>query len=314
MIAKMIAPLVFVSTTIAMLPLKTPAQVTSRTVTIEGTIKQAGTGIPLEGILTWLEPGGLFRNIKSDGLGRFRTDISVGAEIRVRAVSSGHISERKVFPVPEGSSLRADFELQPAVSMSGYVVDPQGQPVSDALVWIVYPGDAQLPGDYEEMGNVKTDSFGRFHLPFVKSQSRFLLEVVKPGLLPAHSQELAARGETITNIVIPVQFKTGLTISGRIADDAGAPVEGAWVGFFYQADPTVAPGVARNSQSDTVRGGYTRVETGPDGRFSVSGLLAVPFRVVVAHPNGRYVPTRASYPNVQEFSSKELVLTLKAKK
>ena len=113
---------------------------------------------------------------------------------------------------------------------------------------------------------------------------------------------------------IPVTFKTGLTVSGRVADEAGMPVEGAVVGFFYQADPTVAPGVARNSQSDAVRGGYTKVETGPGGWFSVSGLPAAPFRIVVVHPNGRYAPARASYANVREFSSKELVLTLKAKK
>jgi hypothetical protein len=314
MTAKMIAPLVFVCITIALLPLRATAQVASRTVTIEGTIKQFGTGVPLQGLLTWVEPGRVFRHVESDGLGRFRVDIAVRGEVRVRAASPDHISEYKVFPVPEGKDLRVDFELQPAVSVSGSAVDPQGQPVSDALVWIIYPGDAQLPGNYDEMGNVKTDSFGRFHLPFVKSQSRFLLEVVKPGLLPAHSQELAAAGESITNIVIPVTFKTGLTVSGRVADEAGMPVEGAVVGFFYQADPTVAPGVARNSQSDAVRGGYTKVETGPGGWFSVSGLPAAPFRIVVAHPNGRYAPARASYANVREFSSKELVLTLKAKK
>jgi hypothetical protein len=219
-----------------------------------------------------------------------------------------------VIPAPEEGNFQIDFELEPAVSTSGHIVDSAGQPVSGALIRIIYPGEAPPPRDYEETGNVETDSLGRFHLPFVKSQSRFLLEIVKPGLLPAHSQELAAGGKPITNIVIPVQFKTGLTVSGRVVDDAGMPVEGAWVGFFYQADPTVAPGVARNSQSDTVRGGYTKVETGPDGRFSVSGLPAAPFRVVVAHPNGRHAPTRASYANVREFSSQELLFTLKAKK
>jgi protocatechuate 3,4-dioxygenase beta subunit len=310
----MIAPLVFVCITIAIPPVSASAQVASRSVTIEGTIKQFGTGVPLRGLLTWLEPGGVFRNVRSDGVGRFRVDIAVRSEVRVRAASPDHISEYKVFPIPEGNGLRFDFELEPAVSTSGHIVDSAGQPVSGALIRIVYPGEAPPPRDYEETGNVETDSLGRFYLPFVKSQGRFVLEILKPGLLPAHSQELTARGKPIANIVIPVQLRPGLTLSGRVVDDAGAPVEGAWVRFSYQADPSVAPSVARASQSETVRGGYTKVETGPDGRFSVSGLPAAPFRVLVAHPNGRYAPTRASYANVGEFSSQELLLTLKAKK
>lgn len=314
MTAKMIAPLVFVCITIAMLPVSASAQVASRSVTIEGTVRQAGTGIPLPGNVAWREPGGKFRNADSDDHGRFLVNVLADRQVSLTATAGRHISERKVIPALEEGNFQIDFELEPAVSTSGHIVDSAGQPVSGALIRIVYPGEAPPPRDYEETGNVETDSLGRFHLPFVKSQSRFVLEILKPGLLPAHSQELTARGKPIANIVIPVQLRPGLTLSGRVVDDAGAPVEGAWVRFSYQADPSVAPSVARASQSETVRGGYTKAETGPGGRFSVSGLPAAPFRVLVAHPNGRYAPTRASYANVREFSSQELVLTLKAKK
>jgi hypothetical protein len=78
------------------------------------------------------------------------------------------------------------------------------------------------------IGDVTTDHFGYFSLPFVERGPAFVIDVAAPDRLMATSWSLGLSGESMAGIVVTVPSK-GQTVRGRVLDPAGQPLPGVSV-------------------------------------------------------------------------------------
>ncbi|WP_435021791.1 carboxypeptidase regulatory-like domain-containing protein [Tundrisphaera sp. TA3] len=158
-------------------------------------------------------------------------------------------------PRPAGGQAAKPVADRPPTSrrtVSGTVVGPDGKPVASALVrWDLRYGSNDMP-------ETKTDDRGAFRLEGVPDAAN-VLSVMAKGLSPAFPQVDAGGDREVA-----VALKPGVTIRGRVVDDAGSPVEGAgvspqitnpkpnWAGFVYLDE--------------------LRTKTDRDGRFTLEGM------------------------------------------
>lgn len=285
------------------------AQTDLRVVVVEGQIRQAGTGVTLEGHVNWTD----FVRISSDSAsslvahgdgastdsqGRYRVEMNLRADSsrgNIAAWADDHVSVGKWFEARPGQDhFTVDFELAPQVPVSGTIVDATGQPVAGATVYIAYPGQGSS-GRAGESGGVQTDATGHFYLPIVRSTGRFVLEILQDEFLPAFSSALDCQGKPLRDVVVPIRFRKGVTVAGTVVDEAAHPVSGALVWIGMKADPTVDPEIARlsRSKSNRVNGGHIQVEADTQGHFEITNLPpGAAFRLTATHRNGKYTPTR----------------------
>ena len=309
------------------------AQPNVRKVVVAGQIRQAGTGLPLQGHVGWIEyvpanpETGSSSASRGDGAftdpdGKYRVEILVRDDFNsghIVAIADDHISARRRFEVLPGQDhVRLDFELSTQVRVDGQIVTAQGQPVADATVHIVYPGE-ESSGRDGETGGVVTDRTGHFRLPRVKSSGRFVLEVVKEGFLPAFSPVFDCQGESLENLVVPVLFRKGTAVSGRVLDQAGLPVSGALVWISIKPDPGIPDEISRFSRSrspasTSVRGGRIQIEADEKGIFEFAGLApGASFRLTATHRNRKYQPTRLRGLRTGAAGTNDLTVVLKPK-
>lgn len=150
--------------------------------------------------------------------------------------------------LPETGEVRVEAVLAPGRTIRGKVVDAQG---GSAVAGVrVFPSWA--PERY-----VVTDVEGRYELPGWSESLRGLrLFAQTDGYAPAFLQ-------VEDEEVVDFSLERGDTVTGRVVDAAGTPLEGILVGCVDFAKE------ARGQVGDA--GGL--VETGPDGRFRRAGLL-----------------------------------------
>jgi len=274
--------------------LTSPAPVASQTegdkVVIEGYVREAGSGAPIAGRIIvnrpWLTPSGgratrVGETIRTTTDGYYRLELERGQHVEFTAKGPEYpvyIGSRRFFAAVTAPRTQVDFELSPAVPLSGSLVDPAGRPVEGATIRIVYPDEPHPSGSGTEIGNKQTNLLGRFDLPYVKAIGRFVLEVTKPGYLPAFSGVLFGAGTPTQNLVVPVDLKRGATLRGVVLDQSGQPVQGASV---RMARPTPVGPPELEHLSDAVRESKDRtVGASTDGTFSFTGLAAGPITLV----------------------------------
>jgi len=260
---------------------------------VEGRIRQAGSGVGLAGKLAVFKSvpelsgggTGVLGGASTDSEGYYRVEIKQGERLdELCARAEGHISSRRRVGLTAPGHAVLNFELTPDVPASGFLVDTAGQPIEGATVRVVYPDEETMSGIGEEMGNVETNALGRFDLPYVKAVGRFLLEVTKPGYVPAFSSELAGAGKRMENLVVHIDLKRGATLKGTVLDEAGRPVSLARVSV--QRAEHIGPKELVSVSMAVSRSRYTWVETSDDGRFSFSGLAEGPITVVASDLRG----------------------------
>jgi protocatechuate 3,4-dioxygenase beta subunit len=133
-------------------------------------------------------------------------------------------------PVPA----RFVAELDAAWSVGGIVVDRQGKPIAGATVWPSVEFKKR-PGDADELHfgkRLSTDAEGKWRFDSVPvSMKEVLVEIDHPGFqpndaaLPRGTFEIRPRGQPAAKI----ELQPGLTVAGKVTDEAGKPIAGALV-------------------------------------------------------------------------------------
>jgi RNA polymerase sigma factor (sigma-70 family) len=179
---------------------------------------------------------------------------------------AGWTSETHAQPIP----FELTAELEPAWSVGGIIVDRAGKPipgvtVSPSIEFKKRPGEARQMGSG---ARVRTDAAGKWHFASVPvSMDEVHVEIDHPDFMlvrrPLSRREFGIdRGrEPTTRIVL----EPGLTITGRITDEAGRPVAGALV---------------RTQAWNETRQASTR----SDGTYTLAGCEPRAARIVVSAP------------------------------
>lgn len=157
---------------------------------------------------------------------------------------------------PGDVALEASF---PVTSVSGVVLDPQGRPVADA---VVYEGTAREVAtslrrpDDPPRPSARTDDGGRFRLEFEEDDARTgaLLSARMDGFAPSVVREVELRRDSDTPGV-ELRLLQGATLSGLVFGPDEQPVSGRAV-LIAAVD----------------HGEHLQVSTDDDGRFEVSAL------------------------------------------
>jgi len=163
---------------------------------------------------------------------------------------------------------RLTAELESAWSVGGIVVDDAGKPVEGVTVRPSIEFKKR-PGSLEQMGigtSTKTDAAGRWHFDSVPdSMSEVHVEIdhlkfkpVRRGL--ARTDFGIKRGQEPTGKLV---LETGLTVIGKVTDEAGKPIVDALVRTKFFND-------------------IREARTGPDGVYRLAGCEPLPARIVVS--------------------------------
>lgn len=137
------------------------------------------------------------------------------------------------------SHLTAELEL--GWTVGGIVVDGDGKPVQGATV---HPSVEfkKPPGDHSQLGSgttVKTDADGKWHFDSVsRSMTSVHVSITHPAFRP-FQQALSLADYAIENGVEPttkIVMDRGLTVTGKVTDEAGNPIEGALIRTRFSND------------------------------------------------------------------------------
>lgn len=241
----------------------------------------------------------------SDPEGRFRLeDLSPGlAHLRVRRAGYLPYTEEGL-EIPSPQPL--EVVLRPAGEVSGWVLDPEGQPVAGALVSVAEEhgepraGEEtprnETPGNRDDVlanADPPEAALSRAEFAITSDDGRFVIRNVTPGRLVLAATaggyletrksgiELEPGGALRD---LEVALRRGASVTGRVWDPQGLPVAGALV-RAEPGDSTAPPAVPRTAPATIPLPAVTR--TGPEGDFELVGLTPGPHVVVAEDDLGR---------------------------
>lgn len=233
-----------------------------------------------------LKKGGTIRGIVTDPAGKpaegatvisgslaGRTDSSgawelVGVPSGAREVEAfwkeDLAARRDTVHVKKGETVDAPLRLAKAASVTGSVVDEKTRrPLAGVRVSAssasFFRGDARSR-------RARTDGKGRFRISGLGPR-RYTLNASKTDYLPVAMLGIVAAVSPPGSVAIALQ--KAAAVSGRVTDEAGAPVPGARVRFARDSNVRA---LLRGGPAAFL--GRPGVTTGPDGAFRMRGLAA----------------------------------------
>lgn len=209
--------------------------------------------------------------------GTFRIpDLRRGKTYKLVAKHPGHVEAST--PSVQAPTLEpVHIELRPARTLSGRVVDPEGEPVQGADVFWVEDFRLSVAGGMPDLAGglrsqAATDAEGFFEISGLEP-GLIALEVSAPGYKP----------KRLTAIQIPedrAAEKLGITLDRGafvdvwVFDSAGAPVASVWVMAFPESPADSSPFLLssglRSRQPPTDGEGRVRIEIQGPGRYRIS--------------------------------------------
>ncbi len=235
----------------------------SRGETLEGFVLDRDTLAPIEGAGIGVEPVGTnaptaANRWTSSGLdGAFKVVGLVPGQVKVTARAQGYVTGRPTeWTVEAGVGTRGvEIELERGATITGRVLDPDGEPVE--RVWIA----TRVPG--EKIGprgsSATSDAEGRFELnglPDGEHEAKFQVEGYVPAVRRLRVERDAAPAE------LEVVLDRGFELRGDVRDAGGQPLAGVRLRAILEpsASPDAPP-------ADDVAG-----ESDDDGAFHLAGL------------------------------------------
>jgi RNA polymerase sigma factor (sigma-70 family) len=251
--------------------------------TVEGRVADPDgkpvAGVRVRGVPIGYAPGGTAVPTPADGIFHLE-GVRAGRGVTVTAYTEGPkgVSGRsEPFDLAAGATARGvEVVVRPYASgsLAGRVAGPEGAPVRGAVLRL-------LPGSPEESSNrgpafwnesrVYSSSHpvapdGTFRIEGLRAAT-YTLQAEAPGFGPSRGPTVALKdGEARADLA--VLLAPDARISGRVVDEAGAPVAGAAV-------------IVQENESGLVWLAAVQAASDGEGRFSVGGLAPVEYSVRV---------------------------------
>jgi len=200
-------------------------------------------GGPFKGVFLTLyrtQSDFIHRTTDSGGLGWYRL---MPGRYDLHGTTDEGLHQYAPAQVEAGQTNEVTLEFSPPPIVSGVVRDPDGKPAPGADVW---------PTD-ETKAEMKTDSNGRYQL--VHSRNPQVVVVVDAARNLAVSREIE---DGVTNL--DLQLALALTVTGRVQDSQGTPIDKARVLVYMHSGTWGLPAY------------WQRIRTDAQGAFKVTGL------------------------------------------
>ena len=252
--------------------------------TLQGRAVDLATRAPVPRARLTVEDGAHIRTTRSGPDGRYEVrGLLPQRPYRLRADDpryAPYVRDRILLATAE--TLQADVPLRPGATLSGRVVDEGGRPIAGALGRLFAPPGAGLAGRVRAW----------------RAGDRLVFRTAADGsfkatrLLPGDDQRLTVahpdfEARTTTGLSLPagatrtvtVTLRRGLTLVGRVRDEAGRPVPDAAVevsaarGFGVRTGLPFAAGQGAAGPKGA---------SGNDGRFEIKGLAVGDYAVTVS--------------------------------
>jgi protocatechuate 3,4-dioxygenase beta subunit len=232
-------------------------------VTLRGSVVEAGTGTPLEGVRIQVAMGG--GQAETDEQGRFELH-GLGSPVFLTLAAPRHVGLTDVLQAPAaGGAIERRYELPPGGAVSGLVLDTRGEPVEGALVGQELDPYRGVPRN----GSGTTDAAGRFELGGLAPSDSVVLHAVKEGLARGKSRPLVVKaGEKVTGVVVRLNPVRGLVLVPRVAD--GSPLPPSCRAQVFLEGPgrgAAGPRVKSTGGPEWIRDGEIRLWGLPEGEF-----------------------------------------------
>ncbi|NOK10450.1 carboxypeptidase-like regulatory domain-containing protein [Corallococcus exercitus] len=261
-----------------------------RAKSVEGRVVDT-SGAPLEGIHLELSGNlGAWDDIlssgaqRSDATGRFVLDVQRAgtAQLLVEEPSFRSLSIEVRVP-----SRDVVVVLDRGASVSGTVTDPRGLPLRDATVTLLKDGeDAEEAALDEEPRQGTTDELGRFQLQGIAPGKYLLGAAIRGDLMEVPvSQPIAFQAREHRDVSL--RLEAGRERPGIAVDGTGQPLAGVAITAALPDDEDSR--WSGGSGDD----GPPGLRTGPDGRFTLRGLVAPRYALWAHLPGHSFRPERS---------------------
>lgn len=199
--------------------------------------------------------------------------------VALRLSADGFVPRVGRWPRPEAGTVveLGDVVMQPAIEVSGTVVDEAGEPIEGATLVFAYIAMTGEPATTSEnMLRARSDAAGRFRFASPVHPGEWYVGAEDTGaLVEPRSVKIGAHDRSCSLRVVVERPDPAFTITGKVVDEAGGPVAGVRLsasgeGFLGRgvsaADGTFAVGRAGPTRNDG-KAGVSLSASDPDGRF-----------------------------------------------
>lgn len=227
---------------------------------------------PVAGAVVWVAGGPV---TETDVHGRYELRLYPRPYLTVQAVAEGYATAYEGMQLAGGDGEDGPtVALAPAATLSGSVVDPEGEPLAGVEIGVV-AADATVfrsSGFRQEPPSTRSTRSGRFFLSGLPPSASYELEFRKRGFAPAR-YEVEGLEPFAERSGVVVVLDPGHSGAGWVVDESDAPVAGAEVRLVAvdSRDPrSVVYSVRSGEEDDAAASALTDAE----GRFRLSHLAA----------------------------------------
>jgi protocatechuate 3,4-dioxygenase beta subunit len=248
-----------------------------------GTVRYP-SGAPAPGVRVEYYPGhhqeaGHYTEVRTDANGRYEiigpkdTVIYNGIIVETNSIMARDVEEN-LAAVQEFhmTTTNVDLVLQPAITLSGSVKNPEGEPIAGAeldLGFLASSSDHKL-----EAQRTKVNESGKFSIPALPQGREYGIWHIEAKGYGSYNAAVEAKDTQTNRYEFPtfVLKRANLKIAGRVLGVAGKPLAGAEVYFMGKGQPM-------NSEDKWGQQPWCNTKTDSDGRFSFDTVCDAPLRV-----------------------------------
>jgi hypothetical protein len=232
----------------------------SSTPRIAGTVRD-GAGKPLGGVeLMLMIPGGGSARTDPDGRFEIRWDPASWKQSDITPLLAARDVQRNLAAmIPLDADTRSlDIKLDPAMAVTGTVVNHEGKPLAGARIRILVNVSPYVFAFAEERPAAATSADGRFEIRAIPVGPRYMVTAAADGYgTQTRSTDGFAARENRLDLGTFTLAPANLSVSGIVVDAQGEPVAGASVHMYGIGQPERS-----NAQTDG------------EGRFRIDGVCA----------------------------------------